>query len=223
MFEAGADMSCLRQGDVLANIPFPLLPLRTEQLRVLGTVSSEGVTDVSFSVLKTEHRGDPDWLTCQVRVRLGFAVVVSQCCDLEPNRKGKISRSNTIALARLIDVPASALSDTERGLSLRANRYPLNPENPGYINLFHIPAHEKLGGREWVVDYSQLFCIPATEFPAVLTLKVLQMDADHRIRFKIKLAASLGRLEADELTLNHPWVPQSPALPGEEPPAPATV
>ena len=222
MFEADADMSCLRQGDILANIPFPLL--RIEQLRVLGTVTSEGVADVSFSVLKTEHRDDPEWLTCQVQVRLGFAIVVSQCCDLEPNNKGKIARSQTIALARLIDLPRLALSDPERGTNLRANRYPLNAENPGYINLFHIPAQERLGGREWVVDYSQLFCIPATEFPAILTQKVLQMDADSRIRFKIKLAASLGRLEAEELTLNHPWVPQSPDLPpNDEPPAPAAI
>jgi hypothetical protein len=35
------------------------------------------------------------------------------------------------------------------------------------------------------------------------------MNSDSRIRFKIKLAASLGRLEAEELNSKHQWIPSS--------------
>ena len=68
--------------------------------------------------------------------------------------------------------------------------------------MFYIPAHPNLDGREWVVDYNQLFPIPSTEFPAILAKKILQMEDAWRAKFKIKLAASLGRLTEEEIKAN---------------------
>lgn len=97
--------------------------------------------------------------------------VCNQCCDLTPRIGGKIT-SPTFSLARLLPVPASVRRDPEKFESLRANKDPRNPEAPGYINLFYIPPHIHLDGTDWVVDYNQLS-------------KVLQLNDDFRIRFKI--------------------------------------
>jgi hypothetical protein len=76
------------------------------------------------------------------------------------------------------------------------------------LNLFYIPQHERLNGKDWVIDYNQTTAIPGSEFPAILRRKILQMEDDWRVKFKIKLAACLTRLtdEEREAGLENPWV-----------------
>lgn len=216
MFAAAPDLSSLRQGDILANLPYPLIsPL---SFTAIGTYHSTGGngSEALFKPLKSKHREDPDWLTLQNLWRLGFAAVVSQCCDLAP-RNGRILLP-TIALARLVPITAKTLTDPEKLASLRANKDPRDSTDPGVIKLFCLGQHEKLGAVEWTVDYNQLFSIPAAEYPDILENKVLEMTEDARIRFKIKLAWCLGRLTDEELAVEHPWIkPAGPEATAAEP------
>jgi len=152
------------------------------------------------------NRADP--------VRFGFGAVVSQCCNIE---RGRI-KIHTLAIARLTVVSPTMTPD--RLESLRANKFPFNAADPGNLNLFHIGEHKRLGPDEWVVDYNQLFSVAATDADVFLAHKVLQMDDDARIRFKMKLGAALARMTEEELDLGHPWLAEpEQGAPGQPPAA----
>jgi hypothetical protein len=200
MFAAQADKGCLRQGDILGAVPFPRLGGR--DILILGAVrpGEPEQTGINLAAATHTHRDDPDWLTGQVPIRMTFCAIVSQCCDLEP-RHGRIE-TPAFAVARLIRIPKGIGEDPQRLARLRANKDPRDISDHGYVNLFHIPSHPLLEQTEWIVDYNQLLSIPSSEFPAILNKKILEMDDVWRVRFKIKLAASLGRLTDDEIQAN---------------------
>jgi hypothetical protein len=169
MFLNDADMTCLRQGDILANIPFPQIV--TKDTAFLGSASLHQLGDLAFSPKSATVRALPMY-TCQLQSRIGFAAVISQCCDLEPHDGNRIQQP-TIALARLAPIPVAILNDPLRLTDLRSNS---DPRVPGaqFLNLFHVPAHDRAENQEWMVDFGQVFSIPSTEFPAILARKVLQ-------------------------------------------------
>lgn len=218
MFLEVADATCLRQGDILGGIPFPRL--NAAEIRILGTLSPETPqSGVPTLAAKTNtHRDDASWLTAQYPARLSFCAIFSQCCYLE--LRGDQLRIPAFSLARLIAIPRGIVSDPQGLASLRANKDPRNARDPGYLNFFHIPAHDRLDGKEWVVDYNQTISIPGSEFPSVLSKKVLQMDDHNRVKFKIKLAACLSRLTDEERDagLENPWgtAETAAATPGAE-------
>ncbi len=206
MFIEDADMTCLRQGDVLKGIPFPLI--RPQDLCVLGSVIDEGRSHSQAPTLVAathKHRDDPYWLKAQMQVRLSFCAVLSQCCDLEL-KHGRFQMP-AFAVARLVRIPKSILDSSEKLASLSANKDPRDPKDPGYINFFYMPLRASLENQEWIVDYNQTLCIPGSEFSAVLKKKILQMDDRSRMKFKIKLAASFGRPTDEEIAagLENPW------------------
>jgi len=206
MFVSAADMSCLRQGDILDGILFPRLS--STETRILGRISSgpSQPTVPSLSAVTATHRDDPQWLVAQVPVRVSFCAVIPQCCDLEP-RNGQLMLP-TFALARLIPVPKQILTDPQRLASLRSNKDPRVGTDPGYINFFYVESRPELNGREWVVDFNQTICIPGREFPAILQSKKLQMENEWRMKFKIKLAICLARTTDEERAsaLENPWI-----------------
>jgi hypothetical protein len=206
MFVPAADMTCLRQGDILDGITFPRLS--TAETCVLGRLPPEPSqpTIPHLPALTSTHREDPQWLTAQLPVRLSYCAVMSQCCDLEP-RNGKIGIP-AFALARLIPVPRQIVEDAQRFASLQSNKDPRVGSDPGYVNLFYIPQRPELGAKDWVVDFNQITSIPGKEFPAILRCKKLQMEDEWRVKFKIKLATALARLthEEREAGLENPWV-----------------
>jgi len=142
--------------------------------------------------------------TCQLEARVGFAAVISQCCDLEPRQGNRINQP-TIAVARILPVPKSIIDTPGELEKLRSNSDP-RIAGASYLNLFHIVAHPAVGGQEWMADFGQVFSIPSDEFPAIMPRKVLQMDDGMRIQFKIRLAASFARFTEEEYALNHPWL-----------------
>jgi hypothetical protein len=205
MFVEVADTTCLRQGDILEGIPFPRLA--AGEISILGTISHETPQPhvPRLTAATSTHRDDPSWIAAQVPVRLSYCAIISQCCDLEP-RSGRMVIP-TFALARLIPIPQSINSDAQRLASLRSNKDPRVGSDPGFINFFHIPSHPRLSGSEWVVDYNQTISVPGREFPAILAKKILQMENDWRVKFKIKLATCLARLTEEERSsgLENPW------------------
>ena len=195
-------MTCLRQGDILGNLPFPVL--RSGKLSFVGKIDPPSLgTDSTFVPQAEESRGR--LYSIQTPARIVFAAVISQCCDIAPRRGGKIEGQHTIALARLVSIPDRARNDPESLASLRDNTNPYG-STPSYLGLFHVPAHASLLGEEWAIDYSQPFCIPAAELPAALKRKLLQMTDESRIRFKIKLSFFYGRLTDEETSMGHEWL-----------------
>ena len=207
-------MSCLRQGDILANILYPLIV--TQDVRFMGVMDANDLENrpPSFRADTPLYRKLPA-LACQLISRVGYAAIISNCCDIEPENNA-IRRTHALVLARLVPIPVGIERDAKNLESLKANRNPLNPEGgPGHINRFYIQSHELLEGREWIVDYSQVLSMPSAEFPEILKRKILQMDDDSRIRFKVKLAASFGRFSSEEQASGHPWLETKPTEPPE--------
>jgi hypothetical protein len=206
MFAEAADVTCLRQGDILEGIPFPRLS--SAEISVLGRMSAEAMQPAvpKLAAVTNVHREDQNWLTAQIPVRLSFCAVITQCCDLEL-QNGQL-RMPAFAVSRLIQIPKNIASDVQRLTSLRTNKDPRVGRDPGYINFFYIPPNPRLENKEWVVDYNQVTCLPGREFPAVLSRKILQMDDSSRVKFKIKLATCLARLTEEErgAGLEDPWI-----------------
>jgi hypothetical protein len=205
MFVGVADTTCLRQGDILEGIPFPRLA--AGEMSILGIISHETPQPhvPCLTAATMTHRDDSSWISAQVPVRLSYCAIISQCCDLEA-RNGRMVIP-TFALARLISIPQSIISDAQRLASLRSNKDPRVGSDPGFINFFHVPSHSRLDGREWIVDYNQIVSVPGREFPAILSKKILQMENDWRVKFKVKLATCLARLTEEERSagLENPW------------------
>lgn len=205
MFVEAADLTRLRQGDILEGVPFPRLG--ADDVAVLGRINPTRPQPATPSLITNTqtHRDDPHWLTVQIPARMSLCVIASQCCDLEP-RNGRITMPTFLA-ARLIPPPKAIASDPQRLGSLQENKDPRNTRDPGYINFFFLPAHEMLYSESWVVDFNQIVAIPGKEFPSVLSRKVLQMTDVARVKFKIKLATSLARITDEERDsgLENPW------------------
>lgn len=214
----GFDATSLRQGDILAGVPFPLL--EHGKIQVLGGIDQE----YDYSGLPTispkthAHRTDAGWITVQIPSRFGLCAVLSNCCDLEL-RNGRI-QTHAVTLARLRPISDDIRNDAERFVSLQANRDPRDQQNPGYVDFFYLPPHALLEGRDWNVHFSQVVTLPTSDHALLLRKKLIQLDDRTRVKFKIKLAYGLGRINDDEIAagLTNPW--EEPA-PQPEAPTPA--
>ena len=208
----GFDNTSLRQGDILAGIPFPLMD--HSKMHVLGSVAREyDYTALPVIAPRThEHRADAQWVTLQVPARFCLCTVLSNCCDLEP-RGGRV-QAHMVTLARLRPVSNDIRNDAERFNSLRANKDPRDPDDPGYIDLFYLEAHAQLNDQDWAVHYNQVVTIPATDIALLLRKKIIQLDDRTRMKFKIKLAFTLGRSNDDEENagLENPWDEPNPPV-----------
>lgn len=225
-FARGADefdSLSLRQGDILTGIPFPLLDHNS--LIVLGSLPPEyDYAALPPIAAKTHiHRFDREWVTAQASVRFCTCAVLSNCCDLEP-RNGQI-QARMVTLARLRPISNDIRRDPERFASLQANKNPNDQVDPGYIDFFYLEPHELLQNQDWNVEFAQVVSIPASDNNLMLRKKILQLDDRTRVKFKIKLAYTVGRTNDDEEGLENPWLEPAPeeAAPQEaiaEAPAP---
>lgn len=215
------DDGSLRQGDILEGVPFALL--EHGKMHVLGTIAQDYdyAATPSISAKTHEHRTDKGWVTIQVPARFGLCAVLSNCCDLEP-RDGGV-QAHAVTLARLRPVSPDTRNNAENFASLTANRDPRDTENPGYIDYFYLAPHTLLEGTDWNVHFNQVVTLPTTDIKLLLRRKVLQLDDRTRVKFKIKLAYALGRINDDEIAagLENPWGEPPPALAPAEAAAPA--
>jgi hypothetical protein len=210
------DLTSLRQADVLAGIPFPLLS--RAEIHILGAMADvyDYAALPTISAKTRTHRGDAEWVTIQVPARFGLCAVLSNCCDLEPRGGGV--QTPVVVLARLREIPPDIRRDPERFDSLKANKDP-RTDDPGYIDYFYLESHEQLQGQDWMVHYNQVVTIPTTDITLLLQKKVIQLDDRTRMKFKIKLAFTLGRPNEDELDagLEDPWQEAPPAAAQAQP------
>lgn len=201
----GFDANALRQGDILAGVPFPLLD--GTRMQVLGGIAPEydynGLPAITAST--HNHRGDAEWVTVQLPVRFCLCAVLSNCCDLEPRNGGR-PQAVGVNLARLRPISADIRGNADRFRSLKLNKDPRTLD-PGYIDYFYLEPHALLGNQDWRVHFSQVTTIPISDIELLLRKKVLQLDDRNRVKFKIKLAFSLGRISDEEMDadLENPW------------------
>jgi hypothetical protein len=215
LYAAALDPGNLRQGDILRNVPFPLL-LHAKTLLLGSLAAPAEVAPLPSIVARShEHRGDPAWVTVQVPARYGYCAVISNCCDLEV-RDGAIP-AHAVVLARLRPISPDLRNDAARLESLRANKDPRDPDDPGYIDYFYVEPDVLLHNEDWIVHYHQLISIPMADRAILLQKKILQLDDRTRMKFKIKLAFAFGRANEDEIAagLENPWAP--PAAPAQPP------
>jgi hypothetical protein len=204
------DRTCLRQGDVLDAIPFPILDYESAILGKIDAQSGVQLPHPRIVVIPREHRAQKDCVTMQIKARLSPGAVVAHCCELElRNEKCLLPM---ISVARLVPVKTSIIRDAEKLASLRANKDPRNPADSGFIDYFYFAPHKVMGAAEWVADFSQVTSIAGTEYQYLLSRKVVQLANRDRVKFKIKLAAYLGRLtdEEHQLGLEDPWADGEP-------------
>lgn len=219
---AGFNDAVLRQGDVLAGIPYPLL--EHSKTHVLGEIAENydyaGLPSISPKT--HDHRGEGGWVSIQIPARFCFCAVLSNCCDLEPH--GGNIRAHAVTLARLRTISNDIRNSPVRFNSLKANKDPRDPEDPGYIDYFYLEPHALLQGQDWSVNYSQIVTLPTTDIALLLRKKIIQLDDRTRMKFKIKLAFTLGRVNDDEIAagLENPWAEPAAApdaaAPAEAPP-----
>jgi len=204
--DSQVDATCLRQGDILDAAPFPIID---GEAAVLGRVESSTRIQLphpSIVTIPREHRKKSDCVTMQIKARFSPCVILDHCCELEI-RNGKCSLLSLCA-ARIVPVKESTLRDAEKFASLRANKDPRNPDDPGYLGYFYLEPHPSLGGMSGIVDFAQTASIPGGEYEALLHRRVLQLSDRERVKFKIKLAVFHGRLTDEEVTagLENPWL-----------------
>lgn len=212
------DETSLRQGDILAGVPFALM--ENGKTHILGAIAQDYdyYTLPSISPTTHQHRSDGGWVTVQLPARFGLCAVLSNCCDLEP-RDGRV-QTHAVTLARLRPVSAATRNDPARFESLTANRDPRDATNPGYIDYFYLEPHPHMGGTDWNVHFNQVVTLPTTDIELLLRKKVLQLDDRTRVKFKIKLAYAFGRISEGEVAagLENPWQETPPTV--EDPPPP---
>ncbi|MGA7886521.1 MAG: hypothetical protein WCA44_12325 [Acidobacteriaceae bacterium] len=218
------DVASLRQGDILEGVPFPLID--PADLHMLGAAQFDReFTEVpELRAVKHVHRKDPEWVKALLPIRFGFCIVLSNCCDLEPHDGGNIS-APVFTMARLHPIPLDIVNSAELYESLKANKDPRDPADPGYIDYFYLEPHAKLQNREWRVHFNQVVTLPTKAIGTILMQKkILQLDDRTRVKFKIKLGFTLMRINEGERAsgLEDPWK-ETADQPAAPPPADPTT
>lgn len=206
--DAQIERDALRQGDILVGVPFPLFDRLAQKLTVLAEAEPGSLGVPQISLKAAPHHNDNNWFIAQIRVRLCFCAILSQCCELELHN-GQM-RSQMLNVARLIPIKPSIQDNAEKLDRLKANGNPAGQDTRHYLEYFYIEPNERLGGLDskWMVDFSQLASFPKSEYSEVLKLKTLQMDDLSRVKFKIRAGYYVGRPtdeEADGHLFDDPW------------------
>jgi hypothetical protein len=204
MFIEKVDVTSLRQGDIVAGIPFPLP--RIEDVKYLG--APKGGVVVSLAKMGFEPTVSPvgksptPWLTAQMYTTVGFCAVLSQCCDIDLAQNPP---PKTFTLCRLVPVPDGIRKRPELYQVLTENVDPYGVVRPFYA-LFYIGAHSNLDS-EYVADFSQPMSVRWTDYGTVLKRKILQIDDVNRAKFRMKVGAYFGRPTPEELRAGtaDPW------------------
>lgn len=206
MFAAQHDSpSSLRQGDIIANVFFPLT--RPGLLKYLGTYGSGTGTDISLQTFVEAPPGSTKKYVQSISHGVvAHGAVISQCCDLD-----KKHPRTSFSLCRLIRFEPQRYRKIE---ALTNNIDPWGPENP-HFQFFYLGEIQGLDG-EYLADFALLTSFGWSDYEFILAKKVHQLDDLNRNKFRVKVGAFFGR-PTDEDTaagLGNPYGPVTPASPG---------
>jgi hypothetical protein len=196
------DGNTLRQGDIVADVPFPLLRL-DKKPKFLGTFKRGKGEHVELDAAIEPIKKRP-WLVSLVPTSISFCCVLSQCCDVASNQNPP---PPSFVVCRLVPV-TSGMRNAENYEGLRNNIDPFGAGHP-YYQLFHI-GHEPPLDEEYVADFGQAASISWLDYDAILKRKILQLDDLERSKFRIKAGAYFGRTPVEDKHLAYPWEPILP-------------
>jgi hypothetical protein len=192
MFIPIHDAKSLRQGDIIAGIYYPLL--KHNDLTILGkqteTPSSQGDEIVLAALVENKK-----YVQGLIKFIPTLAIVASQCCDVEA-KDGKLD------VPAFVLVPLEPLRVLHSIAKDQAEIDKLKMNDPSiYSNLFYLEATAPIQEPS-IVNFNKVFSVQQSDYPTILTKKVLQMSDENRILFKVKLAHHFGRPTEEELKKN---------------------
>jgi hypothetical protein len=201
MFVEHYDPTSLRQGDIIADVHFPLSRLQTRP-KFLGTLKQGTGQHVQLDA-DTELVGKSWWLTAQVHSAHGYCVVLSQDCAVDSKQNPP---PPSFVLCRLLQVPDGMRKNQSLFATLTANVDPYGSDRPFY-QLFYVGMHSRLGSGEYVADYGMAMTVAWKDYDAVLKRKTLELDDEARAKFRVKAGAYFGRPTQEEIEagLADPW------------------
>jgi hypothetical protein len=194
----------LRQGDIVANVFFPLS--RPALLKYLATYGSGSGTNVKLEPLIEIPLGSrKSYVQAVSHGVVAHGAVISQCCDLD-----KKHPKASFSLCRLIPFEMSRYKNIE---ALTNNIDPYGAENPHY-EFFYIGAIDGLDG-EYLADFGLLTSFGWPDYDLILGKKVHQLDDLNRNKFRVKAGAFFGRPPQEDIDagLANPYVPTEPTPP----------
>jgi hypothetical protein len=173
---------CLRQGDVIGDLFFPLA--RPASLRFMGIHSSGSGTNIELKPLVEKPQGSRrEYLQVLTHGVIAHAAVMSQCCDLD-----KKHPKNSFCLCRLIPFERDRYKNVD---ALVENIDPWGVENP-HFQFFYIGQVDGLEG-EFLADYGLLTTLSWADYDFALGRKVHQLDDVSRNKFRVKAGSFWGR------------------------------
>jgi hypothetical protein len=202
MFINDPDMTTLRQGDVIADVVFPLVRLDRPTV-FLGTYSP--TTRHLEPIIEETRRSR--YQSAQVSATVSLAAVFSQDCDVDNRQEHP---PPAFLLCRVMQVWDS-LRRSPGYSSLQENIDPYGEGRP-YYQLYYLG--EILGYEgEFLTDYSQVVTVSWADYRHVLGRKLLELDKISRSKFRVKAGAHVGRPSAEEIAdgIADPWHPTAPS------------
>lgn len=207
MFVQNPDMTTLRQGDVIADVLFPLARM-DRAIAFLGTYSPA----IGHFEPTTETMGRSQYQSAQLPVTVTLCAVFSQDCDVDSRQEHP---PPAFLLCRVMEVPES-LRRSAGYLNLQGNVDPYGEARP-YFQLFYLGP---IVGRDGVfmADYAQVMTVAWSDYRHVLKKKILELDNVERAKFRVKAGAHIGRPADEEIEagIANPWHPEEPRPRGEE-------
>jgi hypothetical protein len=185
MYEPLPDSSTLRQGDIIRDFCFPRYSFSST--RLVYSIKGGQPEFNKESVLKSDYR---------------FAVVLSQCCEFNENKRNSFSLSallpaswlprkaltgHGINLAELSIASKSQLRQMDIEKLRTANTIQRRDENHA-VNVFFPEADGKYFSEPMLVDFSQVVSIDMKDAKRIQGNKILQFNDATRQLFKQKLA-----------------------------------
>lgn len=194
----------MRQGDIVANVFFPLT--RPDTLKYLSLYNSGTDSKIAVApVMEPAFGSAKVYAQSVVHGVVAHGAVLSQCCDVD-RKHPKASFS----LCRLIQFDKGRFKSPE---ALTANIDPWGPDRP-HFQFFYLGAINGLEG-EYLADFALLTSFGWKDYDLLLSKKVHQLDDLNRNKFRVKVGAFFGRPpDEDRLAgLANPYQPTAPKRP----------
>lgn len=190
MFVQQPDLTCLKQGDVLRDVVFPIA--RVDSTRILGRAKypAPGQFEVEAILDGTAQR--PHHIF-QVQGTTVPCAVLSQCCDVVKNQEPP---PHSFVLCKLISVPKSIRKHQPSYDVLRANVDPYG-DRKAFLSNFWFGPLPLLGG-EYMAEFAQVMTASWTDYEALLRHKVGELDDLNRAMFRVKIGAHFGRVAPED-------------------------
>jgi hypothetical protein len=192
----------LRQGDIIANVFFPLP--RPGLLKYLAIYSSGSGTDIRVEPFVETPLGSKKRYVQAISYGVvSHGAVISQCCDLD-----KRHPKTSFSLCRLIPFEQARYRNVQ---ALINNIDPWGPEN-AHFQFFYFGPIDGLEG-EHLADFGLLSSFGWPDYDLILNKKVHQLDDLNRNKFRVKVGAFFGRPTDEDFTagLGNPYGPVAPA------------